>query len=121
MIKKRVHPKFNVPNFGAKKRKRVRENWRKQRGIDNKKRIKKSFMGAEPNIGYGNPKELKGVRRSGRRLFVVHSTDQVKGIGGEDAVKYDVAIGHEVSKRKRQDIIAVADKMGVKIVNRGRA
>ena len=36
---KRKHPRFNVPNYGAKKRKRVMARWRKQRGVDNKKRI----------------------------------------------------------------------------------
>ncbi|MDE1811213.1 MAG: hypothetical protein KGH66_04175, partial [Candidatus Micrarchaeota archaeon] len=61
-MKKKPHPKFNVPNFGARSMSRVPERWRKQRGIDNKKRIKRNFMGAEPTIGYGNPKAIRGVR-----------------------------------------------------------
>ena len=39
-MQKKTHPTFSIPNFGSKHRKRVPARWRKQRGIDNKKRIK---------------------------------------------------------------------------------
>jgi ribosomal protein L32E len=65
-IKKKGHPTFNVPNFGSKSRSRVKARWRKQRGIDNKKREKMDFMGAEPTIGYRNPESLRGVRGAAR-------------------------------------------------------
>lgn len=117
MIKK-THPKFNVPNFGAKSRKRVKERWRKQRGIDNKKRTKKSFMGAEPTIGYGNPEGLRGVRASGRRLVLVHNVEQMKGINDKET--YEVAIAHDVSKRKRKEIVEAAKGTGIRIVNSGK-
>ncbi len=116
MIKKN-HPTFNVPNFGAKSRKRVPERWRKQRGIDNKKRIKKSFMGAEPNIGYGNPQELRGVRASGRRLLVVHNVNDLLLVKG--AQNYEVAIAHDVSMRKRNEIIKAAESSSIRIINSG--
>ena len=114
---KRKHPKFNVPNFGAKSRKRVPERWRKQRGIDNKKRTKKSFMGAEPNIGYGNPDALRGVRASGRRLLVVHNVNELMLAKGVQ--NYEVAIAHDVSKRKRQGILKAAAGSSIRIVNSG--
>ena len=114
---KRGHPKFNVPNFGAKSRKRVKARWRKQRGIDNKKRIKKDFMGAEPNIGYGNPESIRGLRASGRRLVVVHNLKELKGM--KEAQTFDVAIAHDVSKRKRQEIISAARSGNIHIINSG--
>ncbi|MCL4378944.1 MAG: eL32 family ribosomal protein [Candidatus Marsarchaeota archaeon] len=113
---KRSHPKFNVPNFGARSRKRVPERWRKQRGIDNKKRTKKSFMGAEPNIGYGNPKSVRGVRASGKRLIVVHNVDEL--VLAKGAQNYEVAIAHGVSKRKRAQIVKAAGN-DIRIVNSG--
>jgi large subunit ribosomal protein L32e len=117
MMKRKSHPKFNVPNFGSKSRKRVPERWRKQRGIDNKKRIKKDFMGAEPNIGYGNPKSMRGVRVSGRKLVVVHNLNELKGM--KEAHSYDVAIAHGVSKRKRIEIISAAKSGNIRIINGG--
>ncbi len=121
VTEKRSHPKFNVPNFGAKHRKRVRERWRKQRGIDNKKRIKKDFMGAEPNIGYGNPESLRGVRASGKRLKTVQNGKELEAIvQNEGADSYEFAIGHAVSKRKRAEIAKLAGNLGAKIVNNGR-
>ena len=117
VLRKRPHPKFNVPNFGARHRKRVKDRWRKQRGIDNKKRTKRGFMGAEPNIGYGNPEGIRGVRTSGRRLVVVHSLKELKGMG--EAHAYDVAIAHDVSKRKRREIISAAQSSNIHIINSG--
>ncbi|HUC38977.1 MAG TPA: eL32 family ribosomal protein [Candidatus Acidoferrum sp.] len=119
IMQKKSHPKFNIPNYGAKSRKRVPERWRKQRGIDNKKRIKKDFMGATPGIGYANPKSLRHVRASGRRLTVVHNLNELRAMTPEARKMYDVAIAHDVSKRKRIEIIKAAAETGVQIVNRG--
>ncbi len=115
---KKSHPKFNVPNFGARSRSRVPERWRKQRGIDNKKRIKKSFMGAEPTIGYRNSDKVRGVRASGKRLMVAHNANEVKMI--KDASMYEVAIAHDVSKRKRKEIVSAAKDSGINVVNSGK-
>jgi len=73
MVMKKSHPKFLVPNVYAKNRSRVKDSWRKQRGADNKKRIKKAFMGAEPTIGYRNPPSLRGTRKNGLPDVLVHN------------------------------------------------
>lgn len=120
MMKKRRHPKFNIPNFGARSRKRVQARWRKQRGIDNKKRIKKDFMGAEPTIGYGNPASIKHIRASGKRLEIVHNIAELRALQMRgDSENYEAAIAHEVSNRKRKEIVHAADGGRVRIVNAG--
>ncbi|MDE1865649.1 MAG: hypothetical protein KGH94_03380 [Candidatus Micrarchaeota archaeon] len=101
MAVKKSHPTFNVPNFGAKSRKRVKARWRKQRGIDNKKREKMDFMGAEPTIGYRNPESLRGVRRSGKRIMIVHNVDELKRLMAGDVSGIEVTIAGGVSVRKR--------------------
>jgi large subunit ribosomal protein L32e len=119
MIKKK-HPKFNVPNFGAKSRKRVPERWRKQRGIDNKKRIKRNFMGAEPTIGYRNPESIRGIRASGRRMLIVRNVNEMRMLVlKSDKDKFDVAIAHSVSKRKRAEIASIASSNGIRVTNSG--
>src|ERR1700733_9434569 len=97
-MQKKTHPTFSIPNFGSKHRKRVPARWRKQRGIDNKKRVKKDFMGAEPTIGYGNPKSLKGIRASGRRIILIHNAKELSKIIGEmKRDEIEVTIGTSVS------------------------
>jgi len=120
MIKK-THPKFNVPNFGAKNRKRVKERWRKQRGIDNKKRVKKSFMGASPSIGYKNPDALIGVRANGKRLLLVHNKndmlDFINKIEKGKEPEFDVMLAGNLSKRKRLEIIELAKQNNIHVAN----
>ncbi len=116
-IKKRHHPKFNVPNYGAKKRSRVKDSWRKQRGIDNKKRIKKDFMGAEPNIGYGNPKKLRGVRSNGKKLLHISNTSQLSAMSAEASNEFDVVIARSVGRKKREEMASIARSKGIRIIN----
>ena len=119
-IKKKGHPRFNVPNFGAKHRKRVRERWRKQRGIDNKKRIKKDFMGAEPTIGYRNPEAVRGLRASGKRAVMVRNVAEMMGLAqSPDRGAFEVTIAHSVSRKKRSVIVKIADSSGIRVTNGG--
>lgn len=119
-IKKKTHPKFNVPNFGIKKRKGVKERWRKQRGIDNKKRIKMAMMGAEPTIGYRNSESVRGVRANGKRLYMIRNINEIK-----DALKnpdissnlYDFVVSHALSKRSRREIAIIAEQNKFRVVN----
>ncbi len=116
--KKKSHPKFNVPNAGAKNRKSVPERWHKQRGQDNKKRIKKDFMGATPGIGYRNKPELLGVRVDGKKLLLVHNMNELNdALHNPEIGSYNIVISHDVGKRKRLEMQKAASSSDVKIVN----
>jgi large subunit ribosomal protein L32e len=119
-MNKKRHPKFNVPNFGAKNRKRVKERWRKQRGIDNKKRIKKSFAGASPSIGYKNPDELRGVRANGKKILLIHNKNEMLNFINNEIEKreeFDFILASNLSKRKRFEIIELAKQNAIHIAN----
>ncbi len=121
-IAKKRHPKFNVPNYGTKNRKRVRERWRKQRGIDNKKRIKKSFTGAEPTIGYRNPEGIRGRRADGRRAVLVHNIGELRTLlENPEGSGFDIMIAGAVGARKRAAISSLAAQNGIKVTNGGIA
>ncbi len=116
-IKKKTHPKFYVPNFGAPNRKRVMERWRKQRGIDNKKRVKKKEMGASPSIGYKNSEEIRHARPDGTFEALVHDQKELMALI-ESKEKRSVRFSHTLSTRKRRFLQDLADKSNVRIVNR---
>lgn len=108
--KKRKHPKFLRPNYGRSKRKRVKRRWRSQRGIDNKKRLKLKYMGASPSIGYGQPKEIRGLHPKGLPEILVQSPDELKGM--KNVV---VRIAKGVGRLKRQAIEKLALSLGLHV------
>lgn len=115
---KKSHPNFNVPNYGTKNRKRVKDRWRKQRGIDNKKRTKKNFMGAEPNIGYRNSESLRGVRASGNRIMLVHNLEELKNLVAQNKLMgFDITVAKGISRRKKQEMVKFAKTSRVLVTN----
>jgi large subunit ribosomal protein L32e len=117
-MQKKTHPTFSIPNYGAKQRKRVLPRWRKQRGIDNKKRVKKSFMGAEPTIGYKNPDSLIGVRVNGKRIMLVHNPGELNTLIAKKMLNgYDVTIAKGVAIRKRIAMTEIAVKAKINVTN----
>lgn len=117
MIKKR-HPKFNVPNYGAKSRKRVKERWRKQRGVDNKKRVKMNMMGAEPTIGYRNPEQIRHIRASGKRAAMIGNVKDFENfIANGMGKSHDAIAAHALSRRTREKLLEMAAKHNVRLAN----
>ncbi|MDD5317484.1 MAG: 50S ribosomal protein L32e [Candidatus ainarchaeum sp.] len=109
----RKHPRFFRQNQGRGTRKRVKDNWRKPRGIDNKKREKVSTFGAEPNIGWRSAKAIRGLHPSGLAEVRVENVEMVAAAPAKSAVR----IGGSVGKRKRELICAKARERGLKVLN----
>ncbi len=114
MAEKKTHPYFNVPNYRGKHGKmRVSGKWRKPKGVDNKKRIRKASHGACPRVGYGNPPSIRGRHPSGLEEFLVHRPEDLESAKGKIAV-----ISSSVGKRKRLLIQAKAKEMKVRTKGR---
>jgi large subunit ribosomal protein L32e len=110
MKKKKKKPKFNVLNLGFHKR--VKARWRKPRGTHNKKRMKKKWAGALPNIGYRNPKAIRDLHPNGHKEVRVHNVAGLEGL--KDVL---VRIAAAVGARKREEIEKKAKAMKLKIAN----
>lgn len=111
-IKKRKKPRFNVMNFGFMKS--VKKRWRRPRGVDNKKRIRKKFAGATPRIGYGNPKLLRGVHPKGKREMLVNNMSDLNTAKDNDLF---VRIAACIGAKKRAVIVEKARLFGLRILN----
>jgi len=110
---KKSHPKFFRQNFGRGTRKRVKGNWRKPRGIDNKKKFKIKTFGGEPTIGYRNPKEIRGLHPCGAEEVRVFNKDNLSDVPKGAVVR----IAGSVGEKKRVQIRAKAKELGLKVLN----
>jgi large subunit ribosomal protein L32e len=93
---------------------RLKENWRRPRGLDHKVRL--SYAGWPPSarVGYRGPKAARGLHPSGRKDVLVYNVDDLKEI---DPAIHAIRIAHAVGKRKRVQIITEARKKKIAILN----
>lgn len=108
-------PKFI--RFECWRYKKLKINWRRPRGIDSK--VRKNFKGAlaHPNIGYRNPRKVRGLHASGFEEVLVHSVKDLEKVNPKKQV---VKIGHDVGRRKRVILQDRADELSILILNRAR-
>ena len=94
--------------------KRLAENWRKPKGIDNKMRLQVSGVPALVKIGYRGPKASRGLHPSGYVDNLINNVnDLLKLNKDKDAAR----IAHTVGKKKRLEIILKAESIGIKVLN----
>lgn len=93
---------------------RLKENWRKPRGLDNKMRRKIKGWPPTANIGYRGPKVARGLHPSGYREILVYNTKELKEV---DPKSQAIRISHTVGKRKRAQILSEARKRKIIILN----
>ncbi|KAJ2989105.1 hypothetical protein NUW58_g3636 [Xylaria curta] len=91
-------------------------SWRKPKGIDNA--VRRRFRGrmAMPSIGYGSNRKTRHMAPNGLKAFIVNNTKDVELLLMHKDT-YAAEIAHNVSSRKRVDIIARAKQLGVKVTN----
>ena len=95
---------------------RVKPSWRRPRGIDN--RLRRKFKGTNlmPKIGYGSAKATRHMLPCGLYKFPVHNTTDLEMIMMQNR-KYAAEIAHAVSAQKRQEIIARAKILNIRVIN----
>ncbi len=96
--------------------KRLKENWRRPRGLDNKMRRKIKGWPLTASVGYRGPKVARGLHPSGYKEVLVYNTKDLKGV---DPKTEAIRIAHTVGKRKRAKIIVEAKRKKLKILNLG--
>ncbi|RJS84304.1 50S ribosomal protein L32e [Candidatus Bathyarchaeota archaeon] len=97
--------------------KRIKENWRRPRGIDSKMRKGVKGWPKSPNIGYRSPKEARGLHPSGFKEVLIHNIEELDGVDPETQA---IRIAHTVGYRKKIEIINTAREMGIHVLNPGK-
>ncbi|MGV8168564.1 MAG: eL32 family ribosomal protein [Candidatus Nanoarchaeia archaeon] len=95
------------------KKKRLPLNWRKPKGITNKKRL--NVSGHTPNVrpGYGTKNTEKGKNKQGLMIIQVSTLEELKKINP----KTQSALLSGVGKRKKLLLIEEAEKLKITLTN----
>jgi len=116
-LKLRERVKKRKPNFVRHegwRYKRLKEGWRRPRGLDNKMRRKIKGWPPTVNVGYRGPKATRGLHPSGYKEVSAYNTKDLKEI---DPKTQAIRIAHTVGKRKRAKILVEARKRKITILN----
>lgn len=112
--KKKRTPKFKRQEWFRFKR--LGEKWRRPRGKDSKMRLGIRGRPAVPSIGYKSPKPMRGLHPSGKIEVLVNNLEDVKRVIPN---KHVIRIASSVGKRKREQILARAEELGIRVLNPG--
>jgi len=94
--------------------KRLGDSWRKPRGTHSKLRHHISYRINVVSIGYGGPKDARGLHPSGfKEVLVHHPLDLDKVDPKTEAAR----VAHGVGSHKREMIQRRAERMGIRILN----
>lgn len=117
LLKVRKEIKRRKPNFvraDIHKNKGLDRKWRRPDGFQNKVRLCWRGKLRRVEIGFGSPKEVKGLSREG---LIFSSVSNVSDLSGLSKDKHIVVIKSTVGNRKRLLILEEAKKSNLKVYN----
>jgi len=96
--------------------KRVKDSWRKARGIDSQTRKKTKAGVKSPTVGYRNPKKVRGLHPSGFEEIRVSTIQEIKNLNKNH---HAIKISGKLGAKKRIALIDYCQKRGFRILNLG--
>mgnify|MGYP000117785271 CR=1 FL=1 len=93
---------------------RLKESWRRPKGLDNKMRRKIKGWPATVNTGYRSPKKARGLHPSGYEEVLVRNPDDLEKI---DPAFQVARIASTVGMKKKAQIILRASEKGIHVLN----
>merc|ERR1712121_95133 len=95
---------------------KLKPNWRKPKGIDN--RVRRRFKGQYlmPSIGYGSAKQTKHMLPNGFKKVLIHNVRELEVLMMQNRTYY-AEVAHGVSSRKRKEIVERANQLSIRVTN----
>ena len=94
--------------------KRIKDAWRKPKGIDSKMRLNVKGWPAIIKVGYRGPSVVRGLHPSGFRDVLVHGVQELERLNPKtDAARLSSTLG----ARKRKLLLAKAKELGIRVLN----
>ncbi|NVM35126.1 MAG: 50S ribosomal protein L32e [Candidatus Lokiarchaeota archaeon] len=116
-LRKKIHktrPSFR--RVESWRYKRVKDSWRKSRGIDSKTRKKKKSGVKSPSVGYRSPKKVRGIHPSG---YIEARITTIQDLSDLNKNQHAIKISSKLGAKKRVALIDICQKRGFKILNLG--
>ena len=112
-IAKKKKPTFR--QHDSHKRKSIISAWRAPKGLQNKMRRSMKGYARKVAIGFGSPKSVKHLTRSGKQLILLRSIADLDKITDKTTVAGVIAAN--IGKRKRKFIAEAAIKQNITLHN----
>jgi large subunit ribosomal protein L32e len=116
-VKLRRRVKANKPRFQGQevwRYKRIRDRWRRPRGVDSKMRMDTKGWPKMVNVGYGGPKAARHFHPSGYDEVLVRNLSQIDEL---DPTRQGIRIAHAVGGKKRREIMTRAKEKRLYVFN----
>merc|ERR1712134_4641 len=95
---------------------KLKQSWRRPKGIDNRVRRKFRGMYKLPGIGYGSAKATKHMMPSGFRKVLVHNVKELEVLMMQNK-KFCAEIAHGVSSKNRKTLVERAQQLAIRVTN----
>lgn len=94
--------------------KRVDTGWRRPKGLDNKMRYELKGWPKSVKVGYRKPKKVRDLHARGLEEVLVFNPSEVVSV---DPYTQVIRIGGSVGLRKGREILKVAERFGIHVLN----
>merc|ERR1712058_197603 len=95
---------------------KLKQNWRRPKGIDNRVRRKFRGMYKLPGIGYGSAKATRHMLPTGFRKVLVNNIKELEVLMMQNK-KFCAEIAHGVSSKNRKAIVERAQQLCIRVTN----
>lgn len=96
------------------KKPKLADKWRRPKGSDSKMRVGLRGYKRSPEIGWGSPKDVRGLSRDGYTQNIINTANEIEGL---DPKVDGAIIASNVGKKKKIELVKILVEKKINILN----